>query len=714
MLKRIFAAENIPRPVNCPEAVTEAWQVYRQALGTRDTWAIAALVGPAPGEARGWVEAWAGALDLGQQGAGKSLQELLAEMQKAVADGKLAEAAALGEQMQARLPSGVSERPSVETVRNLLKVCTGAIPLKRIILTPHHPLVLRLRLLGEALLMDALRVMWTEGWPEAAVEELEDALQGWGWPEPIHFYGWWVGENPLVFDAWAHDAGFAWFGKAGAGRAAETDSLGAADAAYDLCRYRELFPAAADRLRLRFVADRDGRWANRVLDRVMDAGLCADIDLETDLPEGEATALEKAWEGDYERQRALEMSDDGMAPRVRLRRCKNGTKEPVHINLVLGDAIGAFAARTLPSPVAPPRLTTWDSGMLFAVPQPELRPNRFLVADPSDELCHRVARAVAYSYNQSLSDVFVEQATFEPDRVREPLARLHDQTHWLILASRQPLHRAVQCVEDVASLLDFRTANEHGRPVYISVSVGTRQFGSDLARLESMLRLLLGPVVEGVGPAFVQAARRFAPRLAMSCAGASSPIEVEGLLGLLLTQLVVRQDDPSAILLALDQHRRLLTGRGRLGDIVQLRFQAGRLRIGVVESKLTRKAVTSPNDAISEAREQVRTTLNRLQHFTTSHPLVPRVRASLARIILDQLHLSEVSSGQAEAVLPIWSAVLQPETPIEVEPESAAVAHIWSLSEETQDNLLSDGGVRVSIHSRQETLRCFRELLHRP
>ena len=131
-----------------------------------------------------------------------------------------------------------------------------------------------------------------------------------------------------------------------------------------------------------------------------------------------------------------------------------------------------------------------------------------------------------------------------------------------------------------------------------------------------------------------------------------------------------RAGGPSAILLALDQHRRLLTGRGRLGDIVRLRLQAGRLLIGVVESKLTRKAVTSPHDAIVEARDQVRTTLNRLQHFTASRPLALRARASLGRIILDQLHLSELSPAQAEGVLVYWNAILQPATLIEVEPES--------------------------------------------
>lgn len=55
MLKRLFAADHIPRPVNCPEATTEAWQAYRQALGANETWAISALVGPAPRLMRSWA-----------------------------------------------------------------------------------------------------------------------------------------------------------------------------------------------------------------------------------------------------------------------------------------------------------------------------------------------------------------------------------------------------------------------------------------------------------------------------------------------------------------------------------------------------------------------------------------------------------------------------------------------------------------------------------
>src|SRR5262249_38622081 len=157
------------------------------------------------------------------------------------------------------------------------------------------------------------------------------------------------------------------------------------------------------------------------------------------------------------------------------------------------------------------------------------------------------------------------------------------------------------------SLLDFRTASERGRPVHISVSVGTQQFAGDLARLQSMLRLLLGEDMGSLGPSFIKVARRFAPRLAMSCAGASTPIEVEGLLGLLLTQYVVGKEYLDKVLLALDQHRSLLSGKGQLGDIVRFRLESGMLLIAVAESKLSRNAVTPDHGIIEQACAQVKT-----------------------------------------------------------------------------------------------------------
>lgn len=722
LLRRLFGDSVIPLAISCPESVAKAWQAYRQALGTTKNWALAAVAGPAPKEARGWVDAWADAIDLGSN-SGITPQQLFAEAHKAMQDGKIDQATALFKQAQEQVLGAAGsggQRPTLDTIRGLLTVCTGHVTSSdgtphRAALTPHHPLVCRLRVVSDSVLVDMLRLMWTTGWPEEAFEELEDALNNWGLPEPQHFYGWWIGGKPLVFDAWVRDVGFAWFSKLESGRTSDGAALGVSHVAYDLRRYRDLFPAANDRLRLRFIADRIGRWAARVTEGVRkdDDAFRADIDLITDLPDEEMTALEKDWQQDYERQRALEMSDDGSAPKVRVRRQTLKESEPVHANLVLGDTVDVFRAQHSTKPVADADHGIWDSSVLFAVQRPELRPHRFLIGDPSDDLGRRVSRAVAYVNNQSHTDVFVEQCTFDPQLVKAPLEQLHDKTHWLILASRHPLHRAVQQAgESVASLLDFRTASERGRPVHICVSVGTQQFGSDLARLESMLRLLVGEDLGSTGHSFVRVARRFAPRLAMSCAGAATPIEVEGLIGLLLTQFVVGKEHAGGVLLALDQHRGLLSGRGQLGDILHLRVESNDLLIGVAESKLSRNAVSPQHGVIEQARTQVNTTVARLQHFTSVHPLVPRLRSTLGRSIVDQIHLSEVADVEKSPLVGFLAAVLNPKTAIKVLAAKAAVVHVWSLDGSTQGTSVKAGdAATVVIHSRTDTLASLKEML---
>jgi hypothetical protein len=295
--------------------------------------------------------------------------------------------------------------------------------------------------------------------------------------------------------------------------------------------------------------------------------------------------------------------------------------------------------------------------------------------------------------------------------VRKPVEDLHEKAHWLILASRQPLHRAVQQAgEEVANLLDFRTALDRGRAVHVCVSVGTRQFDGDMARLEGMLRLLTGDKTAS-GKGIVHAARHFAPRLALSCAGASSLTEVAGLVGLLLTQAMLRTESTPGLLLALDQHRGLLTGGGRRTDIIRLRLDGNTLWIGVIESKLSMKGVTADNSVVEDSREQLRTTRERLRHFTAQHPLVPRVRSSLARAIADQIHLSETNAIGTNQLIRLLDAAYSSGTQVQLEPSTGAVAHVWSLAPETKNEKLEDAGkARVEIHGREETLEWFRKM----
>jgi hypothetical protein len=716
LLSQLFQEE--PKTESCPEAVATACQAYLKALkGVSKQWAVASLVGPAPTAARGWVEEWAKSLDLGS-GEAVDPVRLMEQAFAALEAGRMEEAAELKAKAKAASAATTSlPAPSVQAVKALLRVATGGVGVSRLALTPHHPLVVRLRVLGDDLLMQILGHMWTGGWPESAVEELQEAVDDWGWPEPLQFYKHWTGQEPLAFEGWVRDVGFAWFGQRGRRLAADPNAPGVNEVAYDVRRYRELFPMAADRLRMRFRADPDGRWAARVLDGVARSGdsLKADIDLETDVTADGSTAIETAWRLDYERRRALEMSDDGTPARVRVRRRPPSERESAHLNVVSGDAVEAFTEQVELNRPDPPRLRTWDLGVFFTPPRPELRPDRFLIGDPSDELCRRVGQAVAFVHSESRDSVFVRQCAYDPAVVRKPVEDLHDGTHWLILASRQPLHRAVQQAgEEVASLLDFRTAVDRGRTVHVCVSVGTRQFGGDMARLEGMLRLLTGDKA-ATGKAVVHAARRFAPRLALSCAGASSLTEVEGLVGLLLTQAVLRAEPAPGLLLSLDQHRRLLTGRGRRGDIVRLRLDGSTLSIGVVESKLSLKSVTADHSVVEDSREQLRTTRERLKHFTALHPLVPRVRSSLARAIADQIHLSEAGADGTGDLTRLLDAAHGSGTRVQLDPDTSAVAHVWSFSPDTKNQTLEDAGkARVEIHGRDETLEQFRKMLGSP
>jgi hypothetical protein len=151
----------------------------------------------------------------------------------------------------------------VPAVRSLLRLCTGRTEsnghVRRLVLNPHHPLVLRLRLIGDNILATTLQQLWTVGWDRRTLDDLEGALDEWGLPEPIHCYGFWDGD-PLVFDGWL-PGDFALFGRLGAGREVDAQELGVRQTARELERYSSLFPAAADRLRLRLFGDPQGRWA---------------------------------------------------------------------------------------------------------------------------------------------------------------------------------------------------------------------------------------------------------------------------------------------------------------------------------------------------------------------------------------------------------------------------------------------------------------------
>lgn len=724
LLAALFGPDQYPHGEGrCPREVIDAREAYVRSLGREPGWSTVAALAPLGASARAWVETWAGAIGRISLGAGAAeaagrRQDLERQRDFAIREQRWPDVQRIASELEA-LPdaSAAGTLPPLEDVRSLLRACAGSVHERgvptRLVLTPHHPLTLRLQAISDLVLSDVLRTLWNDGWPASAVDDLEDTVATWGLPEPIHAYGFWHGE-PLVFDGWSNDnSGFAVFAKLGARRGLESASLGVKEVARVVARYAELFPAAADRLGVRMCADREGEWAWRILDALLTANhrIACDVDIATDLPDREPTAIERAVQGDDERRRVFELGPEGVIPQVRFRRGRHASDDgPLHLALVVGDGIDAFRPTLRPERGEPGNSTDlWSPRVLFEETRPALFEAHIAVGDRRDGLSRNVARAVGFAMGED-GLVFRERYVFDREQCEAPLSELQSNAHWLVLASRQPLYRAVQQAPGVASLLDFYSATERGRPVHVCVSLNAGSTENDLRRLDAVLRSLLGPDVAGwCAEKVIAAATRFAPGLAMRCAGAVTTIDVEGLVGLLLTGAEVRAGYPGSIALSLDQHRRLLARSGQLGDVLAVRDHGDHVSIAVAESKFTSTAVDATSAVVGDARAQVGSTVSRLQHLSASHPLSLRVRSVLARALVHQIHLAPDRERAAELSRLVETAAA-PDTPILIEPETAGAIHVWSTSPSTADAVVAGDGTPVHIHGHTTTMAKLRSL----
>lgn len=696
------------KPVGHLEPVEAAFESYHDALTQKPHAALAHVLGPVPHEARGWVEAWSkelapldsGAVD--QERRRKALEKERDEAEDPASFKRIqAELRALDSTPAAQLPSQ-------DAVRALLRVGTAEIEsggARRLVLLPHHPLVLRQRLVAEALLCACLHTM-TSGWPAEALADLIWMLDGWAAPEPQHLYGWWDGD-PLVFDEWIAAYRLALFRPFEVHDGADIARQGLREAGRVLDRYTRLFPAALDRLALRVNADAEGRWALRLVDQIARGdgpdGLAADLDVRVDGPA--SSFARESWRAP-ERRALLELQDDGTPPVIRLRALDTATA-PAHVAFVVGETVAALEPQLDRVTPRPAEGEVFAPSVLFEAGRPELLEKAFFIADPPDPLCRRVAIAVSYARNEQVQ-VHVERYSFDEMRVREPVRELHRGAHWLVLSSRRPMYRAVQAAgEEIATLLDFRTTWDAGRQLHVCVSISAGDMERDLERLGGLLRSVLGKDIPGLGERLVGRARRLAPGFAINCAGAPSPNAVKGLLGLLLTADKVRETRTAgALVLALDQHQ-LLLSRGRdesRGDILSLwQEDDGGVALAVAESKLT-VGVASPSDkVVTDARAQVKRSYERLRRLTAVHPLSPRVRAEVRAAITEHIHLAAATRAEAEAARPLFDRIASPVSPLRLALAEGEV-HVWSLDDATMDQKVVQEDCTVFVHGRSDTL----------
>ena len=560
LLETLFGAEGSSKPVarSTPE-LNEAWEGYRKSFGPTRGWPAMAILAPVGAGGREWVKAWASAVAGIAAGEDDKRRQLENQREEAALAGDSGEFLRLTAELKA-LPKGASSRePTLDDARSILGACTGSLRdgdgTARLVLTPHHPLSLRLRGLSDIVLCEILTAMWTDGWHKDELNVLDDALNGWGLPEPVHTYGF-HSSQPLVFEGWLSERSqFALFSRLGAGREADARNLAVKQVAGVVGRYKKLFPAASHRLRIRITGDREGRWAWEILDLLRNDKGAYDIGLVTALPPRESSAIERAIQGDEERRQAFEPGEEGVSPRIRVRRLPNDLEndERVHLALVVGDEVPAFRPE-LKTELGKPGSADdlWNPRVFFEETRPELFEASIAVGDRDDSLSRNVARAVGFAMDQHGGLVFRETYTFDRDRCKKPLGKIQSGAHWLVLASRQPLYRAVQKAgSDVTALLDFYSTIERGRTVHVCASLNADSASDDLRRLDAAVTALFGPDPAGWGAqALMAAATRFVPGLAMRCAGAVSAADVEGLIGLLLTGHAVRLANPGAIVLS--------------------------------------------------------------------------------------------------------------------------------------------------------------------
>ncbi len=711
-------------------ALMDSWQAYRAGWQTGRA--------PLTPAADVWVTAWSAQVAAAAKAApaGKArldlVQQRLLDIDDAVeaADeaGKYDVVEALEkEKRELRLErkdllasAAVETGPTVdaETCRELLQVCTlrdDALAPTFIELTPHHPLCLRLRLARERLILKLLGELLGGEWSAEGNAELkrwaEDELGPDDLPVPLHAYTL-TAHEPLLFDGWRPD-GAARYQRADRAGEAELSRLGIAPVARVVRDYRQIFARAGrkagkvgsvDRLQLQIGGDSDGAWAWAVVERLCqepDGDIEFGLTHAPDLPARPARMEAAA----YGHSELFAPRRDGRSARVQF-----GTRAIArpHMALDLGEHLGFQGTfRSIPSG-DPPAAT--DEALLFSVPLLRLEGSALAVADPADRLCATTRMLMERVSNGQGSTYTYD---FDPDQHANRLRAAQGGAHWLVLASRFPVHRAVQLAAQreeaqgrpFASLIDFWTTRDRGRPLYLSCSLHS---GGDAFRDTALVAALAELALDLDLEVVLRAARAVAPKAAIALLRGQYRPEIQGILGLLLTAAFARGNTAGERVLALDQHTDLLAGGGQLADLIGARIEDGALILRVLEAKFSGRQLT-PADALAQnGRAQISSTVARLKHFETRHPLAARTRRRLIDALADAAALAGTDGGNDALV----AAALDPSVRVLVEPATAGTVHVWALDGVSGIDQ-SANGAPIVVHGRDETRAALAQLATR-
>ena len=137
----------------------------------------------------------------------------------------------------------------------------------------------------------------------------------------------------------------------------------------------------------------------------------------------------------------------------------------------------------------------------------------------------------------------------------------------------------------------------------------------------------------------------------------------------------------------------------------------GQSAIDVVEAKFSTGPISLHSSAVTEAQQQVRSTIQRLAQFSLDHPMILRTRSRLARAIVHRIHLGVAGPSRSKYSKELLEAVLDPHVKIIIGGNASGSIHAWSVDGTTRESqTVLAGGESLCIHSRDTALLQLKSL----
>ena len=667
------------RSLALPQQMVDAWASFSAD-------AIASLGAPLGPSATRWVDDWYSLVAAAARPSKQDqIKSLLEEMQREGADG-----GGIAKRMMEVNADDSSPGLDASVAASLAQLCSSA-DVQTLRLLRSHPLVVELRLAREYFLLEGVR-QWMGGgalsgreWFDEFVDWVRSGLGEDDFPTPTATYC--VGpDRVLAFSEWSR-AGEAEFCKPGAGAGSFFGLKQARDFLRDFQRNSSLSGLSrgvgCDRIRVNFGGPRGGMWGLTALQETISQASREDcrFSVTAGLSFAEAGGLfDPTMNGLPDLAEAMRGGETSGSD------VEVGAEvlDDSHLLIERGDCVGIqFVTLAnlsqVPTPVAVRTEQNMFEHLLFPVNAASLNASECIVE------FHRPVHAREFALADFLGRVSGWQPMhlnfrFHPDLVRGPVEKLHRLGRWTYLVSPFRAHLAIAAVagsdDGSIALVDAWSSQAASGQVFecLSTVVQRDAFkiipGSELLDDDKFMGLL--SVAKVIAP-------RAARRLISNHPNQSDSADLVGLAGLCLTYQHLSEANPDRVYLSLDQHRDLLrVKRGQRADLLEVRVDAGIVKLRVIESKASASRSFDAVGFVKDGRGQVIETVKKLRHLGREHFMSARFRQRIDLALTDFEFVSE----DGEKVRRVVNK-LRAECNVEILDSGDGEVHVWCLLDET-------------------------------